>query len=128
MLLSEQDPEDVSRANQAVSKASSPVRERITRFDTNWNIIVWPGTQSAKRVFPNKAAADAQKELATAIFKASRVDEHDPGKAWSAHNAKLRKRTDWLNSTGFAVLHFYGEGTDLTVGLECPHSVVHVKC
>ena len=121
MLLSEQDPEDISRANQAVSKASSPVRERITRFDVNWNIIAWPGTQWAKRVFPNLAAEDAQKELATAIFKASRVDGHDPGGAWRAHNANLRKRTDWLNSKGFAALHFYGEGTDLTVGLADGH-------
>ena len=121
MLLSEQDPEDISRANQAVSKASSPVRERITRFDVNWNIIAWPGTQWAKRVFPNMAAEDAQKELATAIFKASRVDGHVPGEAWSAHNANLRKRTDWLNSNGFAALHFYGEGTDLTVGLADGH-------
>ena len=121
MLLSEQDPEDISRANQAVSKASSPVRERITRFDVNWNIIAWPGTQWAKRVFPNLAAEDAQKELANAIFKASRVDGHDPRGAWRAHNANLRKRTDWLNSNGFAALHFYGEGTDLTVGLADGH-------
>ena len=121
MLLSEQDPEDISRVNQAVSKASSPVRERITRFDVNWNIIAWPGTQWAKRVFPNLAAEDAQKELANAIFKASRVDGHDPRGAWRAHNANLRKRTDWLNSNGFAALHFYGEGTDLTVGLADGH-------
>ena len=121
MLLSEQDPEDISRANQAVSKASSPVRERITRFDVNWNIIAWPGTQWAKRVFPNLAAEDAQKELANAIFKASRADGHDPRGAWRTHNANLRKRTDWLNSNGFAALHFYGEGTDLTVGLADGH-------
>ena len=121
MLLSEQDPEDISRVNQAVSKASPPVRERITRFDVNWNIIAWPGTQWAKRVFPNLAAEDAQKELANAIFKASRVDGHDPRGAWRAHNANLRKRTDWLNSNGFAALHFYGEGTDLTVGLADGH-------
>ena len=121
MLLSGQDPEDIGRANQAVSKASSPVRERITRFDVNWNIIAWPGTQWAKRVFPNLAAEDAQKELANAIFKASRVDGHDPRGAWRAHNANLRKRTDWLNSNGFAALHFYGEGTDLTVGLADGH-------
>ena len=121
MLLSGQDPEDIGRANQAVSKASSPVRERITRFDVNWNIIAWPGTQWAKRVFPNMASEVAQKKLATAIFKASRVDGHDPGGALRAHNANLRKRTDWLNSKGFAALHFYGEGTDLTVGLADGH-------
>ncbi|NBR35337.1 MAG: aminopeptidase, partial [Rhodobacteraceae bacterium] len=35
MLLAEQDPEKVGQANKAVSKASSPLRERITRFDIN---------------------------------------------------------------------------------------------
>ena len=35
MLLSGQNANDIGRANQAVSKASSPVRERITRFDVN---------------------------------------------------------------------------------------------
>ena len=121
MLLSEQDPENVGRANKAVSKASSPLRERITRFDINWNIIAWPGMQWAKRVFPNMSNDDAQMALADAIFKASRVTTPDPIKAWAIHNENLRKRTDWLNSKNFAALHFYGEGSDLTVGLADDH-------
>lgn len=121
MLLSEQDPENVGRANKAVSKASSPLRERITRFDINWNIIAWPGMQWAKRVFPNMSNDDAQMALADAIFKASRVTTPDPIKAWAMHNENLRKRTDWLNSKNFAALHFYGEGSDLTVGLADDH-------
>ena len=121
MLLSEQDPENVGRANKAVSKASSPLRERITRFDINWNIIAWPGMQWAKRVFPNMSNDDAQMALADAIFKASRVTTPDPIKAWAIHNENLRERTDWLNSKNFAALHFYGEGSDLTVGLADDH-------
>ena len=121
MLLSQQDPEDVSRANKAVSKASSPLRERITRFDVNWNIIAWPGVQWAKRVFPNLSEEDAQMALADAIFKASRVATPDPINAWVVHNKNLRERTEWLNSQNFAALHFYGEGTDLTVGLADGH-------
>ena len=121
MLLSEQDPENVGRANKAVSKASSPLRERITRFDINWNIIAWPGMQWAKRVFPNMSNDDAQMALADAIFKASRVTTPDPIKAWAMHNENLRERTDWLNSKNFAALHFYGEGSDLTVGLADDH-------
>ena len=121
MLLSKQDPEDVSRANKAVSKASSPLRERITRFDVNWNIIAWPGVQWAKRVFPNLCEEDAQMALADAIFKASRVATPDPINAWAVHNRNLRERTEWLNSQNFSALHFYGEGTDLTVGLAVGH-------
>ncbi len=117
MLLSEQNPDSVGRANQALSRASSAVRERITRFDVNWNIIAWPGTEWAKQVFPALSDQDAQIALADAIFKASRADQEDPIGAWAAHNKNLRMRTDWLNERNFAALRFYGGGTDLTVGL-----------
>ena len=121
LLLSGQDPENVSRANKAMSKASAPIRERITRFDVNWNIIAWPGMMWAKRIFPQMSDDDAQKALANAIFKASRVTNPDPIKAWNEHNSDLRQRTDWLNKKNFSALHFYGEGTDLIVGLADEH-------
>ena len=121
MLLAGQNTDDIGRANQAVSKASSPVRERITRFDVNWNIIAWPGTQWAKRVFPNLGEEEAQRQLASAIFQASRLDGEDPIENWNVHNKNLRVRTDWLNAMNFAALHFYGEGTDLKVGLAEGH-------
>ena len=121
MLLSEQNPDSVGRANQALSKASSAVRERITRFDVNWNIIAWPGTEWAKQVFPELSDQDAQVALADAIFKASRADQEDPIGAWVVHNKNLRMRTDWLNERNFAALRFYGGGTDLTVGLAKDH-------
>ena len=121
MPLSEQNPNSVGRANQALSKASSAVRERITRFDVNWNIIAWPGTEWAKQVFPELSDQDAQVALADAIFKASRADREDPIGAWAVHNKNLRMRTDWLNERNFAALRFYGGGTDLTVGLAKDH-------
>ena len=121
MLLSEQNPDSVGRANQALSKASSAVRERITRFDVNWNIIAWPGTEWAKQVFPELSDQDAQVALADAIFKASRADQEDPIGAWVVHNKNLQMRTDWLNERNFAALRFYGGGTDLTVGLAKDH-------
>ena len=121
MLLSEQNPNSVGRANQALSKASSAVRERITRFDVNWNIIAWPGKEWAKQVFPELSEQDAQIALADAIFKASRADHEDPIGAWAVHNKNLRMRTDWLNERNFAALRFYGGGTDLTVGLAKDH-------
>ncbi len=121
MLLSEQDSEKVSRANKVASKASSPIRERITRFDVNWNIIAWPGILWAKRIFPQMSDDDAQTALANAIFKASRVTDSNPMEAWKIHNSNLRQRTSWLNQRDFSALHFYGEGTDLIVGLADEH-------
>ena len=121
MLLSEQDPENVSKSNKAVSIASSPIRERITRFDVNWNIIAWPGMHWAKRVFPGMSDDEAQLALSDAIFNASRVTVANPIEAWKMHNRNLRERTEWLNTKKFDALRFYGEGTDLTVGLAEEH-------
>ena len=121
MLLSGQDPEKVGRVNKANSIASKPTRERITRFDINWNIISWPGSAWAQRMFPDLPAAQAQFQLAEAIFSASRVDQKDPISAWKNHNSGLRAKSDWLNGQNFKALHFTGPGVDLTVGLADGH-------
>jgi len=121
MLLAEQDPEKVGRANKANSIAYTPARERITGFDINWNIIAWPGTAWAMRVFPDLAPDEAVARLADAIFAASRVDNDDAVARWEEHNAALRQRSDWLNGQNFHALHFSGPGTDLTVGLADGH-------
>ena len=121
MLLSEQDPEKVGRANKANSIAYKPARERITQFNINWNIISWPGRAWAKRMFPDMSIERAQESLANAIFKASRVDCDDPITAWEKHNSNLRVKSDWLNKKNFYALHFRGPGTDLKVGLAQEH-------
>ena len=68
LLLSNQDPDKVSRVNKATSVAYKPARERITRFDINWNIISWPGQAWANQMFPDLNSEEAQKKLANAIF------------------------------------------------------------
>ena len=121
MLLSNEDPDKVGRANKANSIAYKPARERITQFNINWNIISWPGKAWAARMFPDLPNDEAQSKLADAIFAASRVDSVDPVKAWKDHNAQLKKRSDWLNERNFHALHFKGKETDLTVGLARDH-------
>ncbi len=121
MLLSEQDPSKVGRANRANSTAYKPALEKISNFDINWNIVSYPNPSWAKVVFPDDPEAIAVAKLAKAIFAASRVDVPDPIAAWSEHNANLRKRSSWLNGERFASLHFTGPGTDLTVGLADGH-------
>ena len=121
MLLANEDPEKVGRVNKANSQALTPARERITRFDINWNIVAWPGLAWAKRMFPDLPENEAQAKLAEAIFSASRVNVSNPIEAWNNHNKNLRKRSDWLNQQNFASLHFSGPGTDLKVGLADGH-------
>ncbi len=120
-LLAKQDPLKVSRANKALSKAGSPVRERITSFNINWNIIAYPSADWAKLVFPNDSKNKAIKKLANAIFAASYADLDDPINKWEQHNKNLAKRSKWLNEQNFASLHFTGPGTDLVVGLAYGH-------
>lgn len=121
MLLSNQDPAKVARANRANSAAYKPALEKISNFDTNWNIVSYPNPSWAKLVFPNDPEAIAVAKLAKAIFAASRVDVADPIAAWAEHNANLRKRSEWMNGQRFATLHFQGPGTDLKVGLADGH-------
>lgn len=122
MLLSQQDPAKVARANKANSIAYQPALEKIANFDINWNIIAYPSASWARQVFPDDAEEIAVARLAEAIFAASRLDRDDPVAAWAEHNAALAQRTKWLNGQRFAALHFTGPGTDLTVGLADGHA------
>jgi aminopeptidase len=121
MLLANEDPAKVSRASKANSIAYQPALQKIAGFDVNWNIVAYPTLSWAKQVFPADADDVAVQKLAEAIFAASRVDHADPIAAWTAHNATLRARTDWLNGQRFHALHFTGPGTDLVVGLADGH-------
>ncbi|OWJ75071.1 aminopeptidase [Haematobacter genomosp. 1] len=121
MLLAEQDPARVARANRANSAAYKPALEKISNFDINWNIVSYPNPSWARLVFPDLPEEEAVARLADAIFAASRVDGPDPVAAWAAHNAALKTRAGWLNGHRFAALHFTGPGTDLTVGLADGH-------
>ena len=121
MMLANEDPAKVARANKANSMAYKPALEKIANFDINWNIVSYPNPAWAKQVFPNDPENVAVEKLANAIFAASRVDLDDPVAAWNAHNAGLAKRSAWLNGERFAALHFKGPGTDLTIGLADGH-------
>src|SRR5262252_1193454 len=124
MLLSGQDPAKVARANKANSRAYQPALEKIVNFDTNWNIIAYPGSSWARQVFPDCTEEVAVAKLADAIFAASRVDLDNPIAAWDEHNAVLRERTRWLNGQRFSALHYSAPGTDLTIGLAEGHEWV----
>src|SRR4029077_8825767 len=108
MLLSQEDPGKVARANKANSIAYQPALEKIAGFDINWNIVAYPTASWASRVFPDDEEEVAVGRLAEAIFSASRVDNSDPVQAWATHNAALSRRTEWLNARKFHALHYSG--------------------
>ena len=120
-LLSKEDPEKVSRANRALSKAYRPALELITRHDINWTIVSSATTAWAAAVFPDLPHDEALARLWEAIFAASRADQADPVAAWKTHDDKLHAWADRMNAKRFAALRFRGPGTDLKVGLADDH-------
>jgi aminopeptidase len=120
-LLSKQDPEKVSRANRAMSRAYRPALELITRHEINWTIVACATPAWAAAVFPNLPQDQALEKLWSAIFAASRADQLDPVAAWKAHDANLHASAKRLNDKRYSALHFRGPGTDLRVGLADDH-------
>lgn len=120
-LLGGQDPQKVSRANVAFSKASRPALELITRHEINWTIMAAATPAWAKLVFPEETEAAAVAKLWDAIFKTTRIDAPDPVENWRAHGAQLQKRVQYLNAKRYAALRYRGPGTDLRIGLADDH-------
>ncbi|MBV9076523.1 MAG: aminopeptidase [Methylobacteriaceae bacterium] len=120
-LLAGQDAEKVARANRARSKAYLPALELIAGFATNWTIVSAATPAWARAVFPGEPDEVAVARLWDAIFAASRIEGDDPVAAWAAHNADLRRRTEFLNAKRYRALRYRGPGTDLEVGLADEH-------
>jgi aminopeptidase len=120
-LLSQEDPDKVSRTNRATSKAYRPALELITRHEINWTIVACATPAWAAAVFPDLPQDEALSRLWQAIFAASRADRQDAVGAWKKHDANLHARADWLNEKRYSALHFRGPGTDLQVGLANDH-------
>lgn len=121
LLLSQENPERVSRLNRAASLAYKSALEKISQFMINWSIVSYPHLDWAKLVFPHLEEKEAFRALGNAIFSASRVDNDDPLLAWREHNHDLHQRAAWLNDQNFKSLHFKSENTDLIVGLAKDH-------
>jgi aminopeptidase len=122
-LLAGQDPAKVARANVAMSKASKPAMELITRHEINWTIVAAATPEWAKLVYPGEPVETAMAKLWEAIFTASRITGDDPVADWLAHGERLKQRVDLLNAKRFAALHFKSAdgSTNLKVGLADQH-------
>ena len=83
-----------------------------------WCIAAVPGTQWAKKMFPEMSETEAIEKLWEAILFTSRSSDGEPLENWKKHNEDLKKRCDWLNSLNIKTLHYKSEnGTDFKVGM-----------
>jgi aminopeptidase len=120
-LLSNEDPEKVGRANQAVSRAYRPALELITRHEINWTIVSSATPAWAAAMFPSDTPEVGLDKLWEAIFATTRINAADPVAAWKAHDASLQKRAAYLNEKRYSALHYRGPGTDFRLGLADDH-------
>lgn len=121
LLLSKENPDKVSRANQAVSKAYRPALELITRHEINWTIVASATPAWAAAMFPDDPSDVAIAKLWEAIFATSRINVDDPVSNWKAHDAELHKRAAYMNGKRYAALQYRGPGTDFRLGLSDDH-------
>ena len=121
LLLSNEDPEKVSRANRAVSVAYRPALDLITRHEINWTIVAAATPAWAAAMFPEDEPDAALAKLWEAIFATTRIGVSDPVANWKAHDAGLQKRAAYLNEKRYAALHYTGPGTDFRLGLADDH-------
>ena len=105
------------KAMQSRYKVIKPIRDTMeNRYQ--WCIAGIPGEKWAKKMFPGEPKGKAMEKLWEAILAVSRADGDDPARAWTAHDADLKARCEYLNSLGLRSLEYKaGNGTDLTVGL-----------
>lgn len=107
-----------ARAQQRRFAVTRPYRDAMENKYA-WCVAAVAGRAWARRVFPTLDEASAVEALWAAILRCARADGDDPISAWRAHNERLRRRCDWLNSLSLRALIYKSEesGTDLRVGL-----------
>jgi len=121
LLLSNENPGKVARANQAVSKAYRPALELITRHEINWTIVASATPSWAAAMFPDDKPEVALSKLWDAIFATTRINVDDPVSNWKTHDAELHKRAAYMNEKRYAALKYDGPGTDFRLGLADDH-------
>ncbi|WP_223378891.1 aminopeptidase [Schnuerera sp. xch1] len=121
-LLKDADPKKIAANNKASSMALKEFR-RYTMNDLNaWCIMSIPTKDWAKRVFPDVSEDEAMKKLWDAIFKATRMYENNPVKAWKDHLTNLEEKVNYLNEKNFKKLYYKSSnGTDLEIELPEGH-------
>ena len=121
-LLKDVDPKRISRQAKVRSAALGVYRGRLMINKNVWCVASLPVPAWARKVFPELSESQAMAALWQAIFKAVRVDQPDPVKAWQEHQLALDKQVNYLNGRQFKALRYRNSlGTDLTVNLPDHH-------
>ena len=120
-LLSDLNPDAVAAWQKTHLENFKPVGQALSGNQANWCLVAAVGPEWAKKVFPKLSVEKAEAKLWNEIFKATRVDQPNPVRAWKEHARKLKTRADYMQAKRFTALHYKAPGTDLTIGLPRGH-------
>ncbi|MFC5530517.1 aminopeptidase [Cohnella yongneupensis] len=120
-LLKDIDPKRVANYSRVSSAALATFRKYMSSKRMTWSIAAAPSDGWAKLVFPELDTHAAVEALWEAIFRAVRVKQDDPVKAWEEHNNVLLAKRAYLNGKQYKQLHYRAPGTDLFIGLPDNH-------
>jgi aminopeptidase len=94
----------------------------ITRSNkTNWCVIAAATPAWANCLFPNLDSQRALEQLWNLILRASGMQTNHPEAFWNEQASLLHERRTMLNHKRFDRLRFFGDGTNLEVGLVHGH-------
>ncbi len=111
------DPKKMAYIRGETMKVIYPYAMKRSNHE-QWCIAGAPSEAWAKKVFPNLPKKKAVEALWQAILETARAADGNGIANWEAHEADLKKRSDYLNSLHLRKLHYTSKnGTDLTVGL-----------
>lgn len=108
----------LQKVSLARHKAMRSFYDAMTDNRMRWCLCAVPTPKWAKAVFPDLSLAQAERKLGAHIASCMRLDASDPVQAWQEHDAALKRRVAFLNTSDLQALHIRtGAGTDLTVRL-----------
>ncbi|SDY28082.1 aminopeptidase [Tindallia californiensis] len=121
-LMKDVNPAILMKHQKTINTALKEYRNRLMGNQNAWNVIAYPTSSWAKKVFPDLPESEAVEQLGEAIITSVRANLENPIQAWEDHKKSLKKRMDFLNTHRFDKLHFQSEaGTDLIVKLPTNH-------
>ncbi|MCK8058625.1 MULTISPECIES: aminopeptidase [unclassified Fusibacter] len=116
------DPKRMSRQQKSSSQALLNYRTRMMSNKNVWCVASIPTEGWAVKVFPGVPKEQAIDLLWDAIYKAVRVDQDEPIKAWREHQANLNEKLEFLNGHQFEKLIYKNSiGTNVEVKLPKDH-------
>lgn len=92
-----------------------PHFDAMGALELPWTIIAAPVPAWTRSVYAGDDLEEAQEKLWQAVFRACRIDNEDPVRAWRDHLRDLNDRRDHLTERGYHSLRYEGPGTNLTM-------------